>query len=674
MQPKSSLVCCAGLLLVVSLMTACNRTESSAVAATSKQNKQSSLNFSDSQSGTSVSGRAGGGNQKKACKPKRDCDDDPVPAVELESISPVGGSFTPICPSIADGEPWAGGEIVTVLNAYRKEPVTSRIVVKTPFEQDTVYRISSTDTSAIRVGPDVASLGTQVIVTMPAGQLATNNFKVRGEKVSQQTLTIERIATDGSIASTTNWTVNVWEISEDKRPSDIVDYGALGHANVCFDQTNPPTLVAGGVRKTCGKRPDYVAADGVSRLLLRVRSGMQGKACFKVVADDGKDVGKTDPEDSTNVASDASTGNPRYAFGTYVAPDKIDSDEKERTIQIEIAFTPDVADNKTTTLAVRREIKIRRPPLLLVHGYNGNPGSGWGDAFAKPTPADLRAVSHIDYSAMATESAAEIMTSNIFLDAFASAQKKAHDEKMALTTLDVGAHSYGGLLMRAFANDVTNYKRTENMKQGWVHKLATVVTPHWGTQMANFIVHMVDNYPDADATHALMLMTNPTRGGMCDQAENSPFLSSLGESPFPAVVLAGSAGTPNTLGPADHLFVWPWWTTEELIAEVYPYRFREEHDDVVTVSSQLGGLSGQIYNGVHNSFWPDWVDIGVPEIPEAASFVFGSFDYGSGGFASLPLVPSNGLGVTRDPLVGGNPETQSYEYSVHCGAGGSMRQ
>jgi pimeloyl-ACP methyl ester carboxylesterase len=484
---------------------------------------------------------------------------------------------------------------------------------------------------------------------------------------------------------------------------DIADYGDLGYSsdsdplysNVCYDLNNPPVLKAGPERKYCGRKPKYVAADGATRLLLRVRSGMPGKACFKAVPDpEGKDIGRTDPTNSGAIISDTQFNSPYYTFGTYIAPDKFDSlTDATRTVKLEIAFAPNppnLVGKRTTTLAIRKDIEIKRPPILLVHGFGDTPtedGTSFQEQFREPEePMENWIIGDMDYTNHSIEDLETIVRQRLVADSFKRILKRAHDQGIAATQVDVLAHSYGGLVVRTFEKAATlyflypeKYRVTNNFNQGYIHRMITFGTPHYGSQMANLLIHLRDK--NQEVLWKLRNFVYPGRA-LCDLAENSPALARLGESSIPSTAAIGNARSPGNwgwIGIADSLsfLVGDVIPSEDWDTDIQPYVFKEQNDNVVTVTSQAGGFATapppqpytKLFSLNHNAAFP----FGITESQEVADWTFEKLHMSSRSeFSNFSSPSSTGDGDTRDYTVGINHTTQKQEYIDRCGPMGDM--
>lgn len=75
-----------------------------------------------------------------------------------------------------------------------------------------------------------------------------------------------------------------------------------------------------------------------------------------------------------------------------------------------------------------------------------------------------------------------------------------HDEQIAASRVDVIAHSMGGLMARGLTQQ-SDYKNESNYMEGYINKLITIGTPHFGAQLSGILFdhqdepycHEVDN-------------------------------------------------------------------------------------------------------------------------------------------------------------------------------------
>ena len=67
-----------------------------------------------------------------------------------------------------------------------------------------------------------------------------------------------------------------------------------------------------------------------------------------------------------------------------------------------------------------------------------------------------------------------------------SALNKSHDQSIAASQVDVVAHSIGGLIARGFVQQ-PDYNNSTNYMKGYIHRLITIGTPHFGAPLSKFL-------------------------------------------------------------------------------------------------------------------------------------------------------------------------------------------
>lgn len=247
---------------------------------------------------------------------------------------------------------------------------------------------------------------------------------------------------------------------------------------------------------------------------------------------------------SVTRASQNADGN--YWFW-YVAPDDFardipDNFLSERTVVAE--FTIKYSNGTSDT--IKRDIKIIRPPLVLVHGINSDPStwdnfrfteSGYTYRFRDAHKFDVlykfpvRAL-EMDKGGSFLSNAQTLL--NLTTDnkprptriatLTNSLQNCINDYRMnrfACNRVDYTGHSMGGLMIRTAINVFNKYYNPspsenvlyKNYGKGFINKLITISTPHNGTPFADMGVDSYDNILLQSALQGINF-TKPTRDAL----------------------------------------------------------------------------------------------------------------------------------------------------------------
>jgi len=217
-----------------------------------------------------------------------------------------------------------------------------------------------------------------------------------------------------------------------------------------------------------------------------------------------------------------------YAFCLYTPPARFDQKDPEvgadqprrrvggsevREVSITTLFTPDGGDE---VLQKQHQFLLARPPVLLVHGTFDDPHNCWQTSAREiPLQPDKGEVSMVEYLQERGHRIylVDYQNSNgaITLDEFLlddiSDQSSFLDNarvlwtengiKQALTDfrglgfaatrVNVIGHSMGGLIARLWVSDFYNqgrYRRPDNFHKGDIHRLITIGTTHFGSDLS----------------------------------------------------------------------------------------------------------------------------------------------------------------------------------------------
>jgi pimeloyl-ACP methyl ester carboxylesterase len=432
------------------------------------------------------------------------------------------------------------------------------------------------------------------------------------------------------------------------------------HANDCLSPVitlvDPvPSLVNDGaviadigLLTTQGNMVRGVAADGVTQVVIRIAGAPANDSLTLTLDQDGElaDVISPNFQPSVSVHAD-SAGN---AFALYRAPvDFVRADyandltATSRTVHLTVQSSTDPNVTSDTP------ITIVRPPVILVHGIWSNTGA-WN--YFTPLINDSRftvARVNYDFDASGTiTSTTPPYKSNILQQAttssfgFAYTTPFVFDQiklyiglfkdggntlgvQVAAAQADVVAHSMGGALSRSLVLQ-SDFLSDLNFRQGTIHKLITINTPHLGTPLATQLLGLtndcVRNLLASKGNIAFESVTTSSgtfNGAVFDLAGDgtggsvSSELSRLrqaGPHPIPTALIAGVMTQNNlnglTSSPAAN-YISARCAGDPLAASLNPADwndvfFGQANDGIVPLQSELNGLSGFTAPGfVHSS-------------------------------------------------------------------------
>ena len=337
------------------------------------------------------------------------------------------------------------------------------------------------------------------------------------------------------------------------------------------------------------------------------------------------------PTPMLNVPVIRQAGQPAYAEALYQVPDTFvrtleqTQEAQDKRAAVRFADVTVYKANNTQEL-VSRVLKLKRPPVLLIHGI-WSAGKDEYDAWKVFEPLlNIKRqflTAKADYEATnAAEFATNAESVPDFLDKVLG---KARAERLAATKVDVVAHSMGGLITREYC-----LQNPDDCKRQ-IHKFITIDTPHTGTEIANEVIkvgldpaeQMCKNKVITKGLHALKRPNRVDGGAVFDLAKDSVAIQRLALTQvlIPSHTIAGDtplgAGTsypiPLTEGfflSAPLFFAYDrdtakLWTGLYIFCNRVPNGefligdtgtkvvFPDGGDDrLVPVASQLGGLTG----------------------------------------------------------------------------------
>jgi uncharacterized protein (TIGR03437 family) len=305
---------------------------------------------------------------------------------------------------------------------------------------------------------------------------------------------------------------------------------------------------------------DGLAADGVTRLLLRFRASEPGT--FSLTLTDAS--GNLLPQPQYGELFDTSIhtallGNAQYAFTVLRSPSVLPTGwTSSSAAQVSYTFR---ADSDGTVSTGSRPVLLVRPPVILVHGL-WDSASGWTSNWGPLPPGTVGCpssapvlsqpfVCRADYQAVNSDKLAQIapvLASQVsqYISQFTAVLH------VAAIQADVIAHSLGGLAVRtmpqcgfAFQDCQVDYFSAATYGKGMVHRLITISTPHSGTGIATIITANRNNSCAGGFTPSDIFdwFNHPIGGALEDMALGSGALSAIssGFVPFPIYFYSGVA-------------------------------------------------------------------------------------------------------------------------------------
>jgi pimeloyl-ACP methyl ester carboxylesterase len=142
-------------------------------------------------------------------------------------------------------------------------------------------------------------------------------------------------------------------------------------------------------------------------------------------------------------------------------------------------------------------IALEPPPLLLIHGVWSNAAA---TGFSSISPGFYRWISSqyphnliyaVDYGSLSSQAFSDPGIQSRLLSRMTNALASAAAAGMAARSVDVVAHSMGGLVTRYFLS-TAGYSRNPALLPNPIHKLITIGTPHLGTNLATTLVNNQD--------------------------------------------------------------------------------------------------------------------------------------------------------------------------------------
>ena len=390
-----------------------------------------------------------------------------------------------------------------------------------------------------------------------------------------------------------------------------------------------------------------VVADGVTRLLLRVYSASDVTFTlrrpgpnFDYVAADSK-WGKltlldgTTQGDGTSIKVSPLGSSPdKVAFAVYQSPLDIPEGSVETEFYLQVTVGAETRIQRLT---------LHRPPVVMVHGVwsksdvwlksddkDKRPGL---EPYLKRAGYSQRWLTRVDYSCKGCDKSDpnygavgsfDPAASNIqdqfnvvqLISSVREALAKVRQSNIAVTQVDIVAHSMGGLIARSRAARETapgQYKRLVNYFKGDFHKLITIGTPHQGTPLADWLLarrcqplvaYKGVTLLNLEQVFSSSRVDKPLGAAIYGFQTSSEAINHIPETKIPSHAIYAIA--PKTSQTESFLD----WATKiadingfATIDKIFKSASVSEHDTIVPVKSQRGGLeipkATEVENVIH---------------------------------------------------------------------------
>ncbi len=291
----------------------------------------------------------------------------------------------------------------------------------------------------------------------------------------------------------------------------------------------PPTLVVSAVQYA--PPATSLAADGQSAVVLVYHSQSSQQVTFALAAggtglEPTAGIGSLGPFDPNYLANPSPPGGsvqsytvatPTYgpdAAGNYWFLALLWSPGAMPAPSLSLAELAVTAAQQGQSAPSLASLLLEPPPLLLIHGIWSSPAGagftpgsgGFYDWISGQYPHNQ--IFPVDYCAENSKEFNDPVTQQTLLASMGNALASAAAAGMAARTVDVVAHSMGGLVTRYFLS-TAGYLGNPALLQNPVHKLITIGTPHLGTNLATTLVNN-----QAQVT-VLALTADPVVQGLC---------------------------------------------------------------------------------------------------------------------------------------------------------------
>ena len=439
--------------------------------------------------------------------------------------------------------------------------------------------------------------------------------------------------------------------------------------------TNANTLA------TKGRVVEGTAADSASELVLRIPANSVGEQFTLTVINDQSVQSTSSIEDgglgaigtATFAASQltitavSTTAGPMAIaiYGSpldFPRPEGQDVSEAERFINLKVQALD-------TGLSSETSVTLLRPPLVLIHGLWASAAS-WNDftplitdsrwfisradyskiiggqikSYAPPVPSWAKSsIANTPASALGFAYNAPTVLQQIynFITSFKNGTNPAN-VPVAGVQADIVAHSMGGDITRTLPS-ISQFYHPTTFTLGFVHKVITIGTPHWGSPLATMLLNsnnecvrgVLSTNGSPSFTSVTFKSGSTATGGVAD-LEGDGFGGGLSvplqklqnpiPHPLPTALIQGLESqsqldglNSSSAAQAIRLLCFTDPLARDLTSTGWPKIFGQDSDSIVPALSAVAGLSTfTVVNGVIHSQSSEELGFGPPAELDAA--------------------------------------------------------
>ncbi len=424
-----------------------------------------------------------------------------------------------------------------------------------------------------------------------------------------------------------------------------------------------------------GRIVEGTAADAASELVLRVPANSVGEQfTITVINDQGQQstssiedgglgaIGTTSFTSSQLTVTAVSTASGPMAFAIYGSPldfprpEGQDVNSSDRFISLQVLALD-------TGLSSQTSVTLLRPPLVLIHGLWASPSS-WSDftplitdprwvinkadyskviggqikSYSPPVPSWAKGnIATTPASALGFAYNAPTVLSQIngFITSFKNGTNPAN-VAVAGVQADIVAHSMGGDITRTMPT-ISKFYSPTTFALGFVHKVITIGTPHWGSPLATMLLNnnnecvrgVLTQSGSPSFTSVTFQNGTTTTGGVADLRGNgfggglSPALQKLQKPiahPLPTALIQGLESQSQLDGLdtspvalSIRILCFGDSLAGHLTSTGWPKIFGQDSDSIVPALSEVAGLSDfTVVNGVIHSQSSELLGFGPP--------------------------------------------------------------